>query len=196
MVEKREGVRVDRQFRPGEKRSGERSDLGRFSQYKPLKVSKERTVEICLETELFKKPTRSSEPPKNTSEKYCSFHRRHGHDTSECQKLDQELKRVIQRNARVKDLIARPRERSPPRKISRGPPWTRSTRADPRSPPREKPQESREKAEPARYTNLSLCGFINMISGGSTNGDSNRARKAWSRSESYGREAGANGRGL
>lgn len=53
-------------------------------------------------------------------------------------------------------------------------------------PPREKPREPREKLELARSANLPLRGFINVISGGSTDGDSNRARKAWSRSESYG----------
>lgn len=72
-MKKRDRASVERQARPGEKRSGERSYQGRFSQYTPLKVIKKKAVEICQKGELFRKSGRFEEAPKNVPEKYCSF---------------------------------------------------------------------------------------------------------------------------
>ncbi|XP_075503974.1 uncharacterized protein LOC142541301 [Primulina tabacum] len=154
--------------------------LGQFVAYTPLKVNKTRALELCDERQLIRRPRSSDRGPRNPrSEKYCGFHKDYGHTTDECHHLNQEIERIIQRDPEMKAILASPSggHRPPKRTREESHPERRMApnrrknfqNANPnmrRAEPREKP--------PPR-------GVINMISGGPTDGDSNRARKASSR---------------
>ncbi|XP_073121062.1 uncharacterized protein [Henckelia pumila] len=120
--------------------------------------------------------------------KYCALHQECTHDTSECRTLQQRHQLPYVRDGR------------PVPKKPRSVPWFRGSQTS--IPPRDA-TSSREKGKQemdhAKKDKTSgdgpAKGIINMISGGSTDGDSNRARKAWSRRESLGVEEGRQGAG-
>ncbi|XP_073133360.1 uncharacterized protein [Henckelia pumila] len=143
---------------------------GRLAAFAPHRVTRDREIHLCEENV---QPL----PPKRLG-KYCSIHRVNTHDTNECRRLIVEPGQPI------------PEETKHVEKKKRGRPWIprfdtpRNNRPDP-----SKAQEVTPRGPDKGPREGSSKGVINMISGGSTDGDSNRARKSWSKREVLGIEA-------
>ncbi|XP_074579566.1 uncharacterized protein LOC141836059 [Curcuma longa] len=123
--------------------------------------------------------------------RFCSYHQSPNHATEECHQYARELRRTAeQRNQRAP---APRRQRSPVRRNTREgrPPSAQPPRARDRSPRRSAPPPPRETPHeppaPRRNNvtedshNNTPHGNILMITGGATDGDSHRARKARAR---------------
>ncbi|XP_073138857.1 uncharacterized protein [Henckelia pumila] len=157
--------------------------MGRLSRYAPYRGTRDKAVHMCEERVDTQTPV-----SKEKLWKYCALHQECTHDTSECRTLQQRHQLPYARDGR------------PVPKKPRSVPWFRGSQAS--IPPRDA-TSSREKGKQemdhAKKDKISgdgpAKGIINMISGGSTDGDSNRARKAWSRRESLGVEEGRQGAG-
>ncbi|XP_073138714.1 uncharacterized protein [Henckelia pumila] len=120
---------------------------------------------------------------RDKSLKYCAFHQEGTHDTNECRILQQRQQQPYIRDGK------------PVQKRPRGPPWIQGSQA--LVPPRTGivsreggKQETGPRTEDRKSGEGPSKGVINMIFGGSTEGDSNKARKSWSRRESLGVEEG------
>ncbi|XP_073031274.1 uncharacterized protein [Primulina eburnea] len=162
-----------------EDRTPKRNGSGHFP-HVPLKVARDREIQECRSDEA-PPPNSAARTPRPEQKGYCTLHKDCAHNTNEC--------RVLGRNSNKHPVSAphlpRDRSRQPPwlsrRPISNMPPKTVSTPSGrwggdvSTREERIKPAE-RKDPSPSR-------GLIKMISGGSTDGDSNRARKARSRKE-------------
>ncbi|XP_073061690.1 LOW QUALITY PROTEIN: uncharacterized protein [Primulina eburnea] len=164
------------------------NNLGRFSRYTPTKPHRDEGIHICDD----EKKARSYQSPPNLPyiTKICSYHGECAHSTSECRRMK---RAPSQSGPGASEQVA---------KKSRGPPWVnRDAGYGPgnKGPVRQErngdasqASQSRENKDGGRSPTL---GVIKMISGGSTDGDSNRARKAHSRHESFGVENTVRGEG-
>ncbi|XP_073130049.1 uncharacterized protein [Henckelia pumila] len=171
--QKREKDRREEQKERGNQGSQGRrrqDQSGRLAAFAPHRVARDREIHLCEENV---QPL----PPKRPR-KYCSIHRVNTHDTSECWRL------VVEPGQPV------PEETKHVEKKQRGRPWvprfdiSRDNRPDP-----SKSREVTSRGPDKGPREGSSKGVINMISGGSTDGDSNRARKSWSKREVLGIEA-------
>ncbi|XP_073020195.1 uncharacterized protein [Primulina eburnea] len=187
--QKRESTRRERSDRVGKVDDNARgNNLGRFSRYAPMKPHRGEGVHLCdgdRGAKLYRSPP--SLPP---TPKMCSYQGECAHSTSECWRLK-----------RAPSQLG-PGDHEQLTKKSRGPPWVKRDagyRPGDRGPVRQERKDnagqtsqSRENKDGGRSPTL---GVINMISGGSTDGDSNRARKAHSRHESFGVDDAVRGEG-
>ncbi|XP_075515491.1 uncharacterized protein LOC142550141 [Primulina tabacum] len=154
--------------------------LGQFAAYTHLKVNKARALELCDERQLIRRPRSSDRGPRNPrSERYCGFHKDYGHTTDECHHLNQEIEQIIQRDPEMKAILASPGgEHRPPKRTRE------ECRPERRMAPNQRENfqnanPNMRRAEPREQP--PPRGVINMILGGPTDGDSNRARKASNR---------------
>ncbi|XP_074591767.1 uncharacterized protein LOC141847612 [Curcuma longa] len=130
--------------------------------------------------------------------RFCAYHQSRSHATSECHQYARELRRDAEQRAQGSPA-PRPR-RSPTKRTTREarPPSPRPARTQDRSPRQSAPPTRQEVPRPQVKThedapednrNNAPRGSIHMITGGATDGDSHRARKAHSRQlEVYGVE--------
>ncbi|XP_075486236.1 uncharacterized protein LOC142525832 [Primulina tabacum] len=170
--QKREAVRKekgDRVSKP-EERGQKRGNTGHFSHHVPLKIAREREVQECSRDLA---PDHQLSLPEKSG--FCSFHKVCHHNTENCKAL---------KGNYVSPSIPGPSNNS---QRPRVPPWTSrppgsSVRGGSmRNIPRIEPSRRKE-PEPERKKNSSpATGMIKMILGGSTDGDSNRARKGINR---------------
>ncbi|CAA0836871.1 Unknown protein, partial [Striga hermonthica] len=135
------------------------------TQYTPLSAPQARILEV-MEREIHDNvvrwpKTRKDGPTRPKSNLYCRFHKDYGHNTDDCRHLKDEIERLI-KAGHLKEFIYKDREKSNRRRER-----SRSPRKRARTPEREELPQKR--------------GTIHMIFGGSTDGDSNRARKAYAR---------------
>ncbi|XP_075475781.1 uncharacterized protein LOC142511886 [Primulina tabacum] len=179
--QKREALkraRGDRAVRP-EERAPKKSGPGHFS-HVPLRIAWDREIQECSSdvAPLPNPVTRASRPEQRG---YCTLHKDFSHNTSEC--------RTLRKKSSKHPMPAS----HPPRDKSRQPPWL-SRRPGPNIPPKSAdiPSGSRREETSSREERNRQVerkdpspsrGVIKMISGGSTDGDSNRAQKARSRRE-------------
>ncbi|XP_073051281.1 uncharacterized protein [Primulina eburnea] len=162
-----------------EDRAPKKNGSGHFS-HVPLRVARDREIQECRSDEA--PPSNSvARTPRPEQKGYCTLHKDCAHNTNEC--------RVLGRNSN-KHPMSVPH---PPRGKSRHQPWL-SRRPISNMPPKTVSTPSgrrggdvstrEERIKPAERKDPSPSrGIIKMISGGSTDGDSNRARKARSRRE-------------
>ncbi|XP_073017965.1 uncharacterized protein [Primulina eburnea] len=187
--QKRESTRKERSDRVGKADDNTRgNNLGRFSRYAPMKPHRGEGIHIC-DSEKGAKSYRSL-PSLSHTTKMCSYHGECAHSTSECRRM----KRAPSQSG--------PGDQEQLAKKSRGPPWVSRDagyRPGDRGPVRQERKDNagqtsqnRENKDGGRSPTL---GVIKMISGGSTDGDSNRARKAHSRHESFGVDDAVRGEG-
>ncbi|XP_073045532.1 uncharacterized protein [Primulina eburnea] len=179
--QKREALkraRGDRTYKT-EERAPKKSGGGHFP-HVPLKMARDREIQECKSNEVL--PPRSGvRISKPEQKRYCTLHKNCAHDTNQC--------RVLGRNANRRPVSAPhlPRERS------KQPPWL-SRRSSLNIPQRTMSTSSgrrggetstrEERIKPVGGEDPSPSrGVIKMISGGATDGDSNRARKARGRRE-------------
>ncbi|XP_073294528.1 uncharacterized protein [Primulina huaijiensis] len=98
-------------------------------------------------------------------------------------RLGDEVQRIMQRDPHMKNLLARPEGRYREDRRGRGPPWVnqRPPKEDrPNQGGRAGPQQQ-QGPQVKQIANDLTRGIIHMISGGATDGDSRRARKAHGR---------------
>ncbi|XP_073137385.1 uncharacterized protein [Henckelia pumila] len=156
--------------------------LGQFTSFTPLRMSKTRALQICEEKQLVQRPPWIEHGPRRPkSDKYWNFHNEYGHNTNDCRQLEHEIERIIQQNLGIKDIIAKQNGGYQSNKRGRdgsehiGPrPKPEPPRGNFQRPNSNQPGNNQGPPPPAR-------GVINFISGGPTDGDSNRARKMSSR---------------
>ncbi|XP_073152557.1 uncharacterized protein [Henckelia pumila] len=155
--------------------------LGEFTSLTPLRMNKVRALQICDDRKLTQRPPWAEKGPRNReSDKYCHFHNEYGYTTEDCRQLDQEIERIIQQHSEIKNILTR-QERYRPNRGQGGRSRQRARTAPPHEdfnqPNQEQLRDDRAHQRPAPPAR----GIINMISGGPTDGDSNRARKTSSR---------------
>ncbi|KAL0433889.1 UNVERIFIED_CONTAM: hypothetical protein Slati_2723200 [Sesamum latifolium] len=149
----------------GNKRERRQSDL---TQYTPLNAPRAEILSVAKQQGLVRWPFPMKDNPKRmTSDKYCHFHRDHGHSTEECYHLKNEIEKLIcrgylrefveQGKAKAQEPVAEPRHVAP--RIELG---------------------GRTREEQVKKENLPTIGIIGVISGGPASGDSMQARKATS----------------
>ncbi|XP_075515702.1 uncharacterized protein LOC142550513 [Primulina tabacum] len=174
--QKREALkraRGDRAVRP-EERSNKRSGSGHLS-HVPLRNARGMEVQECS-SDVAPLPNLTVRPVRSEKVRYCTLHKECSHNTNECRSLRKGFKKHTEPEYR------------PTREEPRSPPWV-SRRPGPNVPRRsgDIPSGSRrtegnsreEKSRQVERKDLPpIRGVIKMISGGSTDGDSNRARKA------------------
>ncbi|XP_073057035.1 uncharacterized protein [Primulina eburnea] len=180
--QKKESTRREINDRVGKVEDNARgNNLGRFSRYTLMKPHRGERVHLCNGDQgpkLYRSPPSLPHTPK-----MCSYHGECAHSTSECRRL----KRAPSQSGLG--------EQAQLTKKPRGPPWVNK---DAGYRPGDKDQVRQEKKDNTGQTSRGrenrdgggspTLGVIKMISGGSTDGDSNRARKAHSRHESFGVE--------
>ncbi|XP_073154027.1 uncharacterized protein [Henckelia pumila] len=155
--------------------------LGEFTSYTPLRMSKSQALRIFDDRQLIERPPWTEKGPRKwESDKYFHFHKEYRHTTEKCLQLDQEIERIIQQNSEVKNILTRQEGYHPNRK-QRGRSRQRAKTAPPQEyfhlPNQDQAKNDRAHQRPAPPAQ----GIINMISGGPTDGDSNRAKKTSSR---------------
>ncbi|XP_073133898.1 uncharacterized protein [Henckelia pumila] len=151
--------------------------LGEFTSFTPLRMSKVRALQICDDRKLTQRPPWIEKGPRNReSNKYCHFHNEYGHTTENCRQLDKEIERIIQQHSKLKNILTR-QEGYRPNRVHGGRSRQRARNVPPHEdfnhPNQDQPRDDRAHQRPAPPAR----GIINIISGGPTDGDSNRARK-------------------
>ncbi|XP_075515967.1 uncharacterized protein LOC142550801 [Primulina tabacum] len=170
--------------RPAERTEERGRGPGPFP-YAPLAMSLERPMAICEERRKLERPKQAEKGPRlPPSDKFCEFHQEYGHLTNDCHILGEEVQRIMQRDPHMKNLLARSEIRGQDNRRGRGPPEVnqrpqpteyRPNQGGRNDPPRQQgPQVQQIANDPTR-------GIIHMITGGATDGDSGRARKAHGR---------------
>ena len=84
--------------RIGERRDDRRSkpSTGRFTSFTPLIVPIDQVlIKIKDEGTLMFPRKLKEDPSKQPRDKYCYFHRDHGHDTANCYDLKQQIEALI-----------------------------------------------------------------------------------------------------
>ncbi|XP_075524561.1 uncharacterized protein LOC142556963 [Primulina tabacum] len=173
--QKREALkraRGDRAVR-SEERSNKRNGSGHLS-HVPLRNARGMEVQECS-SYMSPLPNITARPVRSEKVRYCTLHKECSHNTNECRSLRKGFKKHTEPESR------------PTREEPRSPPWV-SRQPGPNVPRRSAiPSGSRrtegnsreEKSRQVERKDLPpIRGVIKMISGGSTDGDSNRARKA------------------
>ncbi|XP_075492422.1 uncharacterized protein LOC142530469 [Primulina tabacum] len=174
--QKREALkraRGDRAVRP-EERSNKRNGSGHLS-HVPLRNTWNMEVQKCS-SDVAPLSNLTVRPVRSEKIRYCTLHKECSHNTNECRSLRKGFKKNTEPESR------------PTREEPRSPPWV-SRRPGPNVPRRSAdiPSGSRRtegnfREEKSRQVERKVLppirGVIKMISGGSTDGDSNRARKA------------------
>ncbi|KAL5745573.1 hypothetical protein ACOSP7_026719 [Xanthoceras sorbifolium] len=114
----------------------------------------------------------TSAPQKRDKDKYCRFHRDHGHDTSKCFQLKDHIENMI-RDGQLKEFIVKRdsdnTQRQPRVSADKGP-------EHPRGPTRQSHPQSPKKLD--RRSESPKASPINTIHGGPGTGASNRERKS------------------
>lgn len=157
-----------------------------FSNYRPNKRPVERATQV-LEGEQRRRMSTSEDairPPLLVARPFCAFHQVYGHSTQSCNRLAEEIEHVVQHqvnSGEQREELSLPRPLS---RRSRCPPERERQVNNQRrvvAPHRSHgpPQWNQNGRRGAPSINLPNRRVINMISRGSTSGDSNRARKAY-----------------
>ncbi|XP_065630950.1 uncharacterized protein LOC136068151 [Quercus suber] len=156
---------VDMRQDQGQKRprTGDRRDerrpkppSGRFTSFTPLNAPIDQVLMQIKDEETLTFPGKlKSDPSKRSRDKYCRFHRDHGHDTAECYDLKQQIEALI-RQGKLQKFVNKEK--------------TDHNRQEPA------PRRDNERPRPP-------IGDIRMIVGGTAStGSSKKARKTYLRS--------------
>ncbi|XP_030955724.1 uncharacterized protein LOC115977839 [Quercus lobata] len=101
----KKGRTEDRKERDGRKTG----PLGRSQNYTPLNAPLNQVLMQIKDDPSLKWPEKmKGDPNKRNKNKYCRFHRDHGHDTDECYDLKQQIENLI-RQGKLKHFVGRDR---------------------------------------------------------------------------------------
>ncbi|XP_073129096.1 uncharacterized protein [Henckelia pumila] len=176
------GAKVEGKAEVGRKRVAEEMNRAKGPYpYVPLSVSLEKAMQVCEDRRALVRPRNAEKGPRlPPSDKFCNRHQEYGHITNDCQRLGEEVQRVISEDARLRAELTR--RENPPRQ-GRAPQWRdqgNEVRGNQPDHQRRAPRNGQEDMV-EQIANHPHRGMINMISGGTTDGDSGRARKAHGR---------------
>ncbi|XP_073130781.1 uncharacterized protein [Henckelia pumila] len=177
------GVKVEGKVEVGRKRVAEEPSRCKGSYpYVPLSMSLEKMMQVCEERQVLARPRNAERGPRlPPSNKFCDFHQEYGHFINDCLRLGEEVQIIISEDARLRAELTR--RTNPPRQ-GRAPQWRNQgneVRGNQPDHQRRAPRNGQEDRV-EQIANHPHMGVINMISGGTTNGHSGRARKAHGRS--------------
>ncbi|XP_073120897.1 uncharacterized protein [Henckelia pumila] len=149
--------------------------------YVPLSVSLEKAMQVCEDRRALVRPRNAEKGPRlPPSDKFCDFHQEYGHITNDCQRLGEEVQRIMYDDPRIRAELTR--RANPPRQ-GRAPQW-RNQRNEVRENQGDHQGRAPQNGQGDRVQQIANHpnrGVIHMISGGSTDKDSGRARKAHGR---------------
>ena len=143
-------------------RTGDRRDKrcskppgGRFTSFTPLNAPLDQVLMQIKDEEALTFPGKlKSDPTKRSRNKYCRFHRDHGHDTADCYDLKQQIEALI-KEGKLQKFVSKERTDTHP--------WEQA------------PRRENDHSRPP-------VGDIRMIIGGTaTTGSSKKARKTYLR---------------
>ncbi|XP_073119986.1 uncharacterized protein [Henckelia pumila] len=179
------GKKVEGKAEVGRKRVAEEMNRAKGPYpYVPLSVSLDKAMQVCEDRRELVRPRNAEKGPRlQPSDKFCDFHKEYCHITNDCQRLGEEVQRIISEDARLRAELA---QRANPPRQGRDPQWRNQgnkVRGNQPDHQRRAPQNG-QKDRVEQIGNHPHRGMINMISGGTTDGDSGRARKA----HGFGRE--------
>ncbi|KAK6153353.1 hypothetical protein DH2020_012992 [Rehmannia glutinosa] len=145
--------------------SKDRANSPRFERYTPLNTSKNEILMYIRDKDYVKWPSKMKTPAnKRSGDKYCTFHRDHGHDTKDCETLKNEIEDLIRRGY-LGSFVANNRE-SPPKE---------------RNPRERSPNVPNQRGRSPRRDHPPVAGVIAVIAGGLSGGETNSARKSYAR---------------
>ena len=102
--------------RTGDKREDRQSKppIGRFMNFTPLNTPIDQVLMQIKDDEALTCPGKlKGNPNKQSRDKYCRFHRNHGHDTADCYDLKQQIKAFI-KQGKLQKFIRKERANLPP----------------------------------------------------------------------------------
>ncbi|XP_073130638.1 uncharacterized protein [Henckelia pumila] len=116
------GLKAEGKVEVGRKRNVEESSRGKGPYpYVPLSVSLEKAMQVCEERQVLARPRNAERGPRlPPSNKFCDFHQEYGHFTNDCQRLGEEVQRIISEDARIRAELTR--KANPPHQ-GRAPQW-------------------------------------------------------------------------
>ncbi|XP_073129114.1 uncharacterized protein [Henckelia pumila] len=89
--------------------------------YVPLSVSLEKEMQVCEDRRALVRPRNAEKGPRlPPSDKFCDFHQEYGHITNDCQRLGEEVQRIMYNDPRIRAELTR--RANPPRQ-GRAPQW-------------------------------------------------------------------------
>ena len=118
--ERLEDARQDqgrKKLRTGDKRDERRSKppRGRFTNFTPLNAPLDQVLMQIKDEKTLTFPGKlKSDPTKQSRNKYCRFHRDHGHDTTDCYDLKQKIETLI-REGKLQKFVSKERTDTHPR---------------------------------------------------------------------------------
>ncbi|KAH7845091.1 hypothetical protein Vadar_013397 [Vaccinium darrowii] len=140
--------------KPDERSSAKKGGpLEKYQQFTPLvAMTKQILDDLHEDPDLKWSRKLRSDPSKRSKDKWCRFHRHHGHTTDDCIDLKQQIEGLIQRG-RLRRFV---KNQKPPRK-------------------QERPKNDQNKEQ---IQNIPIGEIVVVHGGPGVVGDSNRARKA------------------
>ena len=117
--ERQEDTRQDqgrKKARTAGRRDERRSEppRGKFTSFTPLTVLIDQVLMQIKDDEALTYPGKlKGNPNKQSRDKYCRFHRNHGHDTADCYDLKQQIKAFI-KQGKLQKFIRKERANLPP----------------------------------------------------------------------------------
>ncbi|XP_073121657.1 uncharacterized protein [Henckelia pumila] len=116
------GVKAEGRVEIGRKRAAEESSKGKGPYpYVPLSVSLEKAMQVCEERQVLARPRNAERGLRlPLSNKFCDFHLEYGHFTNDCQRLGEEVQRIISEDARIRAELT---QRANPPLQGRAPQW-------------------------------------------------------------------------
>ena len=116
--ERQEDTRQDRgrkMARTGEQREDRRSKppIGKFTSFTPLIAQIDQVLMQIKDEEVLKFLGKlKGDPSKRSRDKYCRFHRDHGHNTTDCYDLKQQIEALI-RQGKLQRFVSKGRTDPP-----------------------------------------------------------------------------------
>ncbi|XP_073119193.1 uncharacterized protein [Henckelia pumila] len=176
------GLKAEGKVEVGRKRTAEESSRGKGPYpYVPLSVSLKKAMQVCEERQVLARPRNAERGPRlPPSHKFCDFHQEYGHFTNDYQRLGEEVQRIIYEDARIRAELTR--RANPPRQ-GRASQWgnQRNEGGENQGDRQGRAPQNGQEERVQQIANHPHRGMIHMISGGATDGDSGRARKAHGR---------------